>query len=80
MVLIKYSNYVYDRVCTKKQHDDIHESYTHLILATCKSIKQYRDRYLSVGCMTCLYICLHARFEALRDRLPSMGCTCPKGE
>jgi hypothetical protein len=39
MVLIKYSNYVYDQVCTKKQHDDIHESYTYMILATYNSIK-----------------------------------------
>jgi hypothetical protein len=44
-----------------------------------QSIKQFRDGSLSVSCMTCLYICVYDRFEALKDGSPSVGCTCPKG-
>jgi hypothetical protein len=43
-----------------------------------QNIKQLRDEFLSVGCMTCLYFYLYNRFEMLRDGLPSVGCTCPK--
>jgi len=42
-----------------------------------QSIKQFRDRLLSMGCMTCLYTCLYNKFETLRDEHLSVGCTCP---
>ena len=41
-----------------------------------QSIKQLRDGTPSVGCMTYLYTSLYDRFEALRDRPLSVGCTC----
>ena len=41
-------------------------------------IKQFRDGSLSMDYMICLYTCLYDRLEALRDKLSSVSCTCPK--
>ena len=46
-------------------------------LSHMQSIKQLRDGPLSVGCMSCLYICLDDKFEILEMTGPSVGCTCP---
>jgi hypothetical protein len=37
-----------------------------LILTSMQSIKQLTDASLSMGCMSCLYICLYAQFEVLQ--------------
>ena len=43
-----------------------------------QKLKLLADNSQSVGCMICLYTCLYGRFEALKDRTPSVGCACPK--
>jgi len=42
-----------------------------------QKLKLLADNSQSVGCMICLYTCLYGRFEALKDRTPSVGCACP---
>ena len=43
-----------------------------------EKLKLLADNSQRVSCMICLYTYLYGRFEALRDRTPSVGCTCPK--
>ena len=42
-----------------------------------QKLKLLADNSQFVGCMICLYTCLYGRFEALKDRTPSVGCACP---
>ena len=43
-----------------------------------QKLKLLADNSQFVGCMICLYTCLYGRFEALKDRTPSVGYACPK--